>query len=156
MSLALDDEGTLGEVVDADDAGLTSHCEVLVGVRDRDGVQLVGFTAVRARLKDCLGVGLSEVPVGDLLLLADGNELVVIHWCDREGVDATHALGLRRHSLLSLEVPAEDRLVSGAGQQVLVIREELNLGHTTGVFLQVRDKFARADFPDTNFALHAT
>ena len=141
MCPCLNDEAPGREVVKADDTGLATHGEVPVRVGDGDGVELVSFAAVGARFEDCLGVRLTEIPIGDLLLLAHTNEFVIIERGNREGIEATHALVLGRDALLSPKVPTEDRLVTRAGQQVLVIREELDLCYAASVLLQMRDQF---------------
>ena len=38
---------------------------------------------------------------------------------------------------------------------MLVVSEELDLGHSARVLLKVRDELARSDLPDANLALHA-
>ena len=38
---------------------------------------------------------------------------------------------------------------------MLVVREELDLGDSARMLLQVRDKFARSDLPDSYFTFHA-
>jgi hypothetical protein len=57
---------------------------------------------------------------------------------------------------LVLEVPTKDRFVSGAAEQVGVIRENLDFGDFACVFLQVGNEFSRLNFPDSDFALHAS
>ena len=48
VGLALNDELAVGKVVDAKDTGLSTDCEVLIGVGDGNGVELIGFAAVWA------------------------------------------------------------------------------------------------------------
>ena len=99
---------------------------------------------------------LSEVPVGDLAFLANSQELVVVHGSDCEVVESAHALGVGRNSLFGFQVPAENGAVSRAGQQVLVVREQLDKGHFLGVFFEVRHQLARPNFPNADVSFHAS
>ena len=156
MSLALHDELSCSEVVEADHTCAATDSEVLIGVGDGHGCQFISLTSVRARFKQSLRGCLSQIPIGNLLLLANADVFVIIERCDCEGIKTPHALRLRRDSLLSLEVPAEDRLVTSTRQQVLVVSKEQDFAHAARVLLQVRNELARADLPDTDLTLQAT
>ena len=100
-------------------------------------MELVCLALVGTALEDGFGIGFSEVPVRDLPFLTNADELIIIPGCNCKAVDSSHALLLGRHSLLGLQVPAKDRFVSSAGEQVLVIWEELDFGDALRVLLQV-------------------
>lgn len=155
MRTALVNELSICEVVDAQDAHGSTHCEIFVAMGDCYRVQLLRFALVRTRIQNCLSIHFPQVPVGDTPFLANRQELVLVEWADREAIEATHALLLSTDALFSLEVPAEDRLVAGAREQVRIIGEQLNLGHTGGVFLQVANEFTGTNFPNTDVTLHA-
>ena len=86
MRPCLNDEASGREVVEADDTRLATHGEVPVRVGNSDGVELVSFATVGARFEDSLGVRLTEIPIGDLLLLAHADEFVIIERGNREGI----------------------------------------------------------------------
>ena len=125
MGLALSDEASISKVEDADNTEATSNSEVFVVVADSYRVEFVRFSFERAAFQDELSVGLAEIPVGDFTFLAYRNEFVIVIRSYAEGVDPSHALGLSLDTLLTLEVPKEDGAISGAGEEVNVVGEEL-------------------------------
>lgn len=88
-------------------------------------MEFVRFSFERAAFEDEFSVGLAEIPVGDFAFLAYGNEFVIVIRSYAERVNSSHALGLGLDTLFTLEVPKEDGAISGAGEEVDVVSEEL-------------------------------
>ena len=119
-------------------------------------MELICLSFVWTALKDSFGICFSQIPVRNLSLLADADELIIIQGSDWEAVNTSHTLLLCWDSLFSFQVPTEDGLISGAGEKVLVIWEELNFSNSLWMFFQMRYQFSWSDFPDADFSLHAT
>lgn len=155
MSSAFCDELSATKVIDPNNSKLPPSHEILVVVGDANWKQLIRLTLVWTAFHNDLWLRFSEIPVCYLSFLASADEFVIVSGGNAEAINATHALSLICNPFLTLEVPAEYRLVSCTRKHVDIVREYLNPSHASCMLLQVGDQLPWSDFPNSALSIIA-
>lgn len=156
MSSAFGDGTTCSEIVNSDYSQCATCGEILVVRRYSDWHKFITFSLVGAALQEILRVRFANVPVSNLSLLANWEELIVVKGCDTESIDTSHALCLISYSFLLFKIPAQNWFVSSCSHQMNIIRENLNPSNLTCVFLEMRYELSRPNLPNSDLTFLAT
>jgi len=152
MSPAVCNELSCLVVIYSNNSHQPTCSEELSTVLNVDRQQLLRFSGVWAWLNRALGLRFADIPERNLAVLAYTEVLICVYWRDWEAVNASHSKSLVWDPLLVLEIPAQDWLISWAGEEVNVVCKYLYLGYLAGVLFQVRDELSWSDLPNSNLS----